>query len=332
MGKASPCEESKKRIEQKIMGTPFPEENLEFNLHDETDIRYVEEQRSLLAEMESGEDTTLGVWLKEIKDDVEITVQEDDGDRDNIMMNKDFAAHFLRLCKLLPLWSGISCNIFSSPTITSSSANVESYFKDVKLVLKDILPANADHFLHTHMNSIHDLIITASQKYAKLIDVNTIEITKGSEVQKSTQSPDSLLHDDDSVSQMEELFARTSFEEKDSTETPKNTGETDNNNVTSTNQNGSIGECIACSQGNFPIGAHTCIKCKKNVHIFPECSVAISEEEGFGTKRLCISCHMENRKTSQSHDTEAMNIREVWGPKKVKVRKAFILTQIQHSI
>lgn len=156
------CEVSKKRIERKIMDTVYPEENIEYDQTSESDNRYIEEQRILLTQIECEEDTTLAAWLKEIKDEVQIRIEEDDGNRDNLMMNKDFAAHFLRLCKLLILWSGISCKIFSSPTITSSSANVESYFKDTKLVLRDILPANADIFLQNHMDGINDSIITAS--------------------------------------------------------------------------------------------------------------------------------------------------------------------------
>lgn len=328
-GGESPCEASKKRIERRIIGTDFPEVSLEYDQEDESDIRYIEEQINVLSYMDCEEDTALGTWMKEIVDEVGITVQEDDGDRDNIMMNKDFATHFLRLCKLLPLWSAISCNVFSSPTKTSSSANVESYFKDVKLVLKDILPAKADHFLHCHMDSVNDLIITASQKYATLIDVTITEKSQdSSEMAKINDSPQCEL----SIQESQELLNKLSFEEagtntteieRDDQTPDKTTAKGDEDNI-GAKQSGS-NECIACSQGNFPTGAHTCAKCSKNVHIFPECSVAINEEEGYGTKRLCISCHMKLRKISQSRDKKAMNEEDVWGPKKSSKKQSYYL-------
>lgn len=49
-------------------------------------------------------------------------------------------------------------------------------------------------------------------------------------------------------------------------------------------------ECPVCASGNKPDGAHTCITCKKFVHIIGGCSIAIGEEEGYGEKRLCHDC------------------------------------------
>lgn len=317
-GTETACEVSKKRIEQKIMGTAFPEENLEYDENDESDHRHIEAQRALLCEYETEEDTAVGAWLKEIEHECEIIVQEDDGDRDNIMLNPEFAAHFLRLCKLLPLWSGISCKVFGSPTITSSSANVESYFKDTKHVLKAIIPANTDVFLQNHMDSIDDSIITASQKYAKLINVNVAE--KTSDLVEPEQLNDAIAHEDDSVLESQQLLERLSFEEEkceNNSMSEQNVTETLNEQSDKIDTSESS-ECIACSRGDLPTGAHTCIRCNKFVHILTGCSIAIDVKEGYGTKRMCISCHMENRKDSQSRDKKEMNIREEWGPKKSK--------------
>lgn len=83
------------------------------------------------------------------------------------------------------------------------------------------------------MDSVHDSISTASQKYDKLISMNDFEMTTGSQVHESKQLPDSLLCNDDYVSQMEKLLGRTSFVEKfclivlvfeNTAETPKKTG------------------------------------------------------------------------------------------------------------
>lgn len=159
------------------------------------------------------------------------------------------------LCKLLPLWSGISCNIFDSPTVTSSSANVESYFKDAKHVLKEIIPAVADIFLQHHMDSINDSIITASQKYAKIIDLNIAGRTKESNDLAKSTTQMLVTHEDDPIL---ELLDRLSFEEVEKNkndlsnekndETPEKTIETDDD-INAKQSKSS--ECIARLQVTF---------------------------------------------------------------------------------
>lgn len=308
-GAETPCEVAKKRIEEKIMGISYPEESMEFDKENENDQRCFEQQRQLLSEYENDDDTTLGAWLKEITDECKLIVQEDDGDRDNIMLNKEFSEHFLRLCNLLPLWCSISCKVFGSPTITSSSANVESYFKDVKLVHKKIIPANADVFLQNHMDSINDSIITASQKYATLVDVNVVGIR--SDLAPTAQQNESITNADDSVI---ESLHRLSFEEN----------EHENDSVSAKKQC-DTSECIACSQGNLPTGGHTCIKCNKFVHTLAGCSVAIDDNEGYGTKRICLSCHLKKRQTTQLRATAEMNVLEKWGGKQKIKQSVYLL-------
>lgn len=98
------CEISKKRIERKIIGTVFPTENSELDENNESDCRYNYEQENLLSSHESDDKTKLSAWLNDIKDEVKFYLEnEDNGDRDNIMLNDEFASHFLRLCKMLPL-------------------------------------------------------------------------------------------------------------------------------------------------------------------------------------------------------------------------------------
>lgn len=161
------------------MGTEFVDDISHYDKENENDVRHINEQSNLI-EVENNQATSIVEWIGYIVDEVKIHVEdEDDGDRYNIMLNIDFAAHFLRLCKLLPFWRGVTCNSFGSTTVTSSSANVESYFKDVKHTLRDIIPASADVFVQNHMDGIDDSIITASQKYVKFIDMNIGEKTKG---------------------------------------------------------------------------------------------------------------------------------------------------------
>lgn len=299
---------------------------------------------NLLCLNETDEKVSLNDWLEEIKNDVNVIVQEeDDGDRDNIMLNVEFAAHFLRLCKLLPLWSGISCKVFGSKSVTSSSANVESYFKDVKHTLEDIIPASADVFLQNHLDGINDSIITASQRYAKLININVAEITKvpspnstnlgnpitydGDSDFDASQlftpcSPDKDDHNSNSNSELEELGAKDSESNNSSFASSQ---ENSPNEKCRANTSKSNASCICCSQGNFPTGAHKCIKCGKNVHIFEGCSYSIGSEEGYGSKRICMSCHSEKQKSTRSQDVKEMNTIEKWKAKKQKGKQSIYL-------
>ncbi|XP_034253683.1 uncharacterized protein LOC117652699 [Thrips palmi] len=61
--------------------------------------------------------------------------------------------------------------------------------------------------------------------------------------------------------------------------------------------------CIACTQKNFPTGAHKCSRCNKNVHLLPGCSILCpGSEEGHGQKRICIACS-KGRNGNQSVTT-----------------------------
>lgn len=290
------------------MGVPLPEQpDNDYNYENENDFRRTSEQVNLLEHFESiGTTPTISNWLQAIKDAVEISVQEvDDGDRDNLMYNVEFAKHFLRLCKLLPLWSAISCKIFGSPSVSSSSANVESYFKDVKHTLKDTLPSTADVFVQRHIDSIDDLIITASQKYAGTIGPKIVPISMDLDL-----SPNDEQH--------EVIDGRSSEEDIN-----------DNNNNTDAedgllNESNNLTACIVCRDGNFPSDAHTCIDCKKNVHIISGCSFPIGSQEGYGSKRICVACHEEKRKMSQAQDAAEMNFEEQWAKKPKTKRSAYM--------
>ena len=57
--------------------------------------------------------------------------------------------------------------------------------------------------------------------------------------------------------------------------------------------------------------AHKCIFCKKFVHILPGCSESIKgEEEGYGEKRVCISCRKHY--PDSDRDNVVSNDRENW--------------------
>lgn len=167
------CEKSIRRLEGKIMGFSLASDYLDEIHHsadEDTDRRMLEHTETLNFIDVSVNLPSIVPWLNEIDSNAKIVIENDAaGDADNVYFNKAFSGHFLRLCKLLPLWSAISCHVFGTPVSKSSSANVESYFKDVKMIHKDIIPCAVDVFAKKHMDGMDDAIIAASRKCAKFI-------------------------------------------------------------------------------------------------------------------------------------------------------------------
>ena len=52
------------------------------------------------------------------------------------------------------------------------------------------------------------------------------------------------------------------------------------------------------------------------MQVLPGCSISIGSDEGYGSKRICISCNLIEGKKTQSQEAMAMNLTEKWGPKK----------------
>lgn len=148
---------------------------MEHENEESPDVLQVEEDEFEVEEDDSEnlEDTDLNSWLKDIAADVNDTLEfSDNGNRDNLMQNSQFTAFLLELCKLLPLWSGICCKYFEGSELFASSANVESYFKDVKLSHKGLLPCSVDLFLQANIDMTNGLISDASQNYIEYVADN----------------------------------------------------------------------------------------------------------------------------------------------------------------
>lgn len=312
---------AKKGIERKIMGIGSYES---FGESGENDMRATA-QNELLGYVESTENSlSLNAWINDIIQEMEEDIKDsDDGDRDNLMYNSEFATHFIRLCKLLPLWWGVSCQIFASPSVTSSSANVESYFNDLKhRSMRDMIPSSADAFVQNHMDATDDAIMTASRLYAKPIEpiVPRKENASIAEVVTEETNVDDFDYFNDDTCPFDIVG--------DLTPKPKP------KRINNSNTNKGVTTCIACKDGNLPGGAHTCMSCGKKVHALDGCSVPYDEsDEGFGSKRVCIACckrHVSKAQAGASQDksdeqsdssepetqvAKEMRYKEPWGGK-----------------
>lgn len=252
--------------------------------------------------------TRHNLWLNDILNDVMLTLEEqDNGDRDNIMYNPAFSKFFMNLCKLLPLWSAICCKHFKDAPLTATSTNSESYFNDVKLCHRDIIPCAADKFVEADLDLINGMIIDASQNYIKF--VRNVTLSSMDETDKdiendfgnSTNEQTSMFNSPDDETNINETFDKNEVNDSiDYISTNCETYHTDNES-SHRYQDGNItiGEtetflkCIACTRNDFPSGAHKCWKCGKSVHILPGCSISCGDEEGYGQMRECVACSFE---------------------------------------
>lgn len=185
IGMNTPCEINKNQIKQKIMGLTNPDH--EYEAIDQREPQYYDEMESI------GNDS-FSLWLLNIDLEAKEIVSDDDsGDRDNLMHNPLFAAHFLYLCKTMVLWSGICCKIFSSPNVTSSSGDSECAFKNIKQSLAKFIPTSADNFVKHHLDMIDADVKEASQKYIQYVgskekNNDEMDVDKGQRVADITLS------------------------------------------------------------------------------------------------------------------------------------------------
>lgn len=223
-------------------------------------------------------DSPFTTWLDDIVKSADETVSyDDDGNRDNVMYNPTFANDFIRLCKILPLWSGISCDPFGIDEVTSSSSNVESDFKNIKQSLANIIPCSVDIFVQEHIELLRGASIEASQQhnYVKFIGRKNVDFEKSNEEDENSELKD-VSEDERNVS-IENIQC-----------SPDLSGIL-------------IPTLFECRNGGEPGGAHRCIRCKKTVHILPCCSVSIGDEEGYGERRLCNECATNEPESSATN-------------------------------
>lgn len=177
-GKEVPCEHHKRSIINTIIRgideNMFEADNIETasgesGEQNNAEFEYIEQLSSPFT-----------AWLDDVVKSAEETVACcDDGDRDNVMYKPLFANDLIRLCKILPLWSGISCDLFEIDELTSSSSNVESDFKNIK----QSLPCSVDIFVQEHIEMLKGATIEASQKsnYVKFIGNKNTESQKSND-------------------------------------------------------------------------------------------------------------------------------------------------------
>lgn len=309
-GEPVPCEYHKQSIVNQIVhGFDDSEENAPAP---ENDPMENDEPANFFDELEHIS-SPFSTWLEEIVAEVDQVVKSyDDGKYDNVMYNEAFAKDFIRLCKLLPLWSAISCEIFGISEPTSSSSNVECDFKNLKQALDEIIPCSIDTLVQEHIELINGQVLEASHHE------NYIEFIGGMGNDRSDLDSSNSTYERNK-NRTESFDDRNSSAEncEESVEMPDaNQSATKSVDSSEINKAVASNECPACQNGDTPGGAHLCIKCKKPIHALPGCSVSFGDEEGHGQKRICMACSSKLRTTNSDNNilqtAVEMNYKEEW--------------------
>lgn len=349
-----PCETHKRSIINTIINGI--DESVFESANEEIYSNEMSEQNSVETEFLEQVTSPFTEWLNDIvKSANDLVENNDDGDRDNVMYKPIFANDFVRLCKILPLWSGISCDLFELDEVTFSSGNAESDMKNVKQFLEDIIPCSSDIFVEEHIGMLKGGAIEASQhsNYVEFVGSNTQEAVENEN--EGNQSKNSNVTEVERNDENE-------FDTESPNVTPKSScrdgvqprgthrcikcrkavhtlpccsidiaedeayGEARLCNACAEQNLATLNTKSSCRDGGSPGDAHRCIKCKKTVHILPCCSISIGDEEGYGEARLCNACNEQNPATlSQvSHSISEMEYNEPWNKTPKRRRSKFM--------
>lgn len=195
-----PCEKDKKDICRRIQGDSIQPgiDNLLINndheeCHDDTniidDFDHLDHFGMIESNVTSHANSNISTWIESIVAEAnDIVSNEDDGDRDNIMENRPFACYFVNLCKMIPIWSAVSCKFFNSPNLTGSSSSSETYFKNMRQLHGDNIPCSVDDFVKRDLELNNSTVIDASKKYLKLITKDCEKKMKETNVQTECTS------------------------------------------------------------------------------------------------------------------------------------------------
>lgn len=198
-------------------------------------------------------------WLHQL--DADTTTEANNVDESETIKNEwanlDFVKYLLRLSSSIVLWSGVCSSFYNAPN-TASSANVESYFKNVKQTLDSMIPCRVDEFVCAHIDMMEGMNKEASISYVEFIDA--------AGGLKSILNKDLKSYEYDSESEFQQ------FGISDESKSPVCDAEGGLSAVSRFGNDSIATECIACKDGNEATGAHKCIKRGKSVHILEGCS------------------------------------------------------------
>lgn len=281
-----------------------------------------------------------------MKKRIDLKLKEEEGDDINPRHCPKVATRLLHHIKTIPVWSCICRDHFGYGRVPASSAPVESEFKNIKQLImteKERLDEAVKKLISYYKGKLKLINCKKEETERKCPEVET---SINSSLPEKSPSKDLNFIEDDKMlrnSINSSLFDKSTSKDLNFIEDntiftsspevfPQRTPLKDLSSEINIMDEVISTSCIACKNGDFPSGSHTCIVCQANVHVLEGCSITVDEqEEGHGQKRLCIACSQSSKRKMKI----ALNEIENWGnlgqPKK-KVRRALYLNHTNRDL
>lgn len=270
-------------------------------------------------------------WIEMLNDASNAEVSENETSVEiNELENSEFVKFLAHALQTLVLWSSINASFFNLPNEASTS-DVECYFKNVKQQVDANLPCRLDEFICAHIHMMEGIHRQVSQGFIQFIDAEGgLENILGKELNDYDGEFESISHrpNESSVNECTEFvdenteFANENIEFANEHEI-EISQEIEHQSISTPSANKQIVvTCQACEDGNKPTGAHKCIKCNKLVHLLAECSISCGDSEGYGEKRICISC--SSGPTNHQNVQKQLNDTEKWSKRKRSTRTSYM--------
>lgn len=260
-------------------------------------------------------------WIEMLNDASNAEACENQiSDEINELENSEFVKFLVHALQTLVLWSSINASCFNSPNEASTS-DVECYFKNVKQQVDVNLPCRLDEFICAHIQMMEGIHRQVSQGFIQFIDAEGgLENILGKESNNYEGEFVSIARpNESSVNESTEFVnENTEFANEDEISQPIK----DQSISTPAADEQNAVTCIACQNGNYPTDAHKCIKCNKLVHLFDGCSISCGDSEGYGEKRICISC--SSGPTNHEDVQKQLNATEKWSKRKRSTRTSYM--------
>lgn len=193
-------------------------------------------------------------WRDKTNTEVKILIETEVGDRINALFNSAVARKLMKDLPDLSLWSCVVRDDFGFGRIPASSACVESDFNVIK-----------NSFLKNEVTPMRaDEYL---QKYLNFLN-GKLKIVSAridcDNSEESSEDVDLANKDDETLDNLE------------------------------TSPNADVNMCPACRRDKTPSGNHKCFICHKPVHNLDSCSTPLDLEEGFGQRRIGLSCKKQD--------------------------------------
>lgn len=290
------------------------------SLLDSDEIEVANEGQAEANNIKSARNGILYKWTEEMKENVNEILQNEEGDDINPRHCPTFANRLLDHMEIIPLWSCICRDAFGYGRVPASSAPVESEFKTIKkqLIPQPLRIDMAVESLVEYYDGKLKLVDCAKRKRDKSISPSVLNDSNlNPSPVKIFKSVDEPMQN---VTTLNEEISATGALETGAFKKYRSPLKDLSSELNIQNN-----ACVACKNGHFPSGAHVCVLCGCNVHILEGCSVRIEEEdEGYGERRICISCSKNSAKSSKLALQDFENWRDLGRKKRRKNRTTYL--------